>query len=108
MTCILIKKVFQILPLTHHCCRNLMAVRIKTSSGRGPREIILGSAYLPYDDVELPPPGEFERLVMGCRAQGTHLIIGCDGNSHHTFWEVRISTTEESPCLITLWLMDWT
>jgi hypothetical protein len=23
---------------------------------------------------------------MGCRAQGTHLIIGCDANSHHTSW----------------------
>ena len=63
-----------------------MAVKIKTSSGRGPREIILGSAYLPYDDVELPPLGELERLVMGCRAEGTHPIIGCDANSHHTSW----------------------
>ena len=56
--CILIKKGFQILPLMHHCSRDLMAVKIKTSSGRGPREIIVGSAYLPYNDVELPPPGE--------------------------------------------------
>ena len=23
---------------------------------------------------------------MGCRAAGTHLIIGCDENSHHTSW----------------------
>jgi hypothetical protein len=25
-----------------------------------------------------------ERLVMGCRAEGTHLIFGCDANAHHT------------------------
>jgi hypothetical protein len=25
-----------------------------------------------------------ERLVMGCRVGGTHLIIGCDANVHHT------------------------
>jgi len=43
-----------------HCSRDLTAVKIKTSSGKGPREIILGSAYLPYDDVELPPPRELE------------------------------------------------
>jgi hypothetical protein len=49
-TCILVKKGFQILPLLHHCSRDLMAVKIKTSSGGGPREIILGSAYLPYDN----------------------------------------------------------
>jgi hypothetical protein len=23
---------------------------------------------------------------MGCRAQGTHLIISCDAKSHHTSW----------------------
>jgi hypothetical protein len=82
----LIKKGFQILPLMHHCSRDLTAVRIKTSGSRGPREIILRSAYLPYNDVELPPPGELERLVMSCRAQGTHLIISCDANSLHTSW----------------------
>jgi hypothetical protein len=61
-------------------------VKIKTSSGRGPREIILGSAYLPYNNVELPPLKELDRLLMGCRAEGTYLIIGCDANSHHTSW----------------------
>jgi len=81
-TCTL-KKGFWILPLMHQCSRDLTVVKIKTSSGWGPREIILGSAYLPYD-VEPPPPGELERLVTGCRANGTHLIVGCDANSHHT------------------------
>jgi len=36
-TCILIKKGFQILPLMHHCSRDLTAVKIKTSVGGGPR-----------------------------------------------------------------------
>jgi hypothetical protein len=84
--CILIKKGLQILPLMHHCSRDLTAVKIKTSSGKGPREIILGSAHLPYNNVKLPPPGELERLVMSCRAERTHLIICCDANSHHTSW----------------------
>jgi hypothetical protein len=60
-----------------------MAVKITTLADGGPREIILRSAYLPYDDMELPHPGELERLVMGCRARGTHLIDGCDANAHH-------------------------
>ena len=85
-TCILVKKGFRIVPLMHHCSRDLMAVKIKTSSGGGPREIVLRSAYLPYDDVEPPPPGELERLVIRCRAEGTHLIIGCDANVHHISW----------------------
>jgi hypothetical protein len=36
--------------------------------------------------VELPPPGELEKLVMECMAGRTHLIIGCDANAHHTSW----------------------
>jgi len=24
--------------------------------------------------------------VTGCSADGTHLIVGCDANSHHTSW----------------------
>ena len=24
--------------------------------------------------------------MTGCRANGTHLIVGCDANSHHTSW----------------------
>jgi len=88
-TCILIKKGFQILLLMHHCSRDLTAAKITASSGERPREIILRSAYLTYDDVVPPPPEELERLVMGCRAQGTHLIIGCDASSHHTSWESK-------------------
>jgi hypothetical protein len=57
-TCILVMKGFQILPLMHQCSRDLTAVKIKTSSDRGPREIVLGSAYLPYDD-KLHPPGSW-------------------------------------------------
>ena len=84
--CILIKKGLQIPPLTHHCSTDLTAVKIKMSSGRGPREIVLGFRYLQYNDIELIAPRELYRLVLGCRAEGTHLIIGCDANLHHTSW----------------------
>jgi hypothetical protein len=85
-TCILVKKGFQILPLMKHCSRDLTAVKIKSSYEEGPREIILGTAYLPCDDGEPPPTMELERLVIWCSAEGTHLIIGCDAKSHHTSW----------------------
>jgi hypothetical protein len=68
----------------HHCSRGITAVKIKTSCGGGPREIILGSSYLPYDDVEPPPSGKLEKLMTGCRAEVTHLLVGCDANAHHT------------------------
>jgi hypothetical protein len=97
-TCILVKKDFQILPLMKHCSRDFMAVKIKSSSKEGPREIILGSPYLPYDNAEPPPTKEMERLVTWCRAEGTPLIIRCDANSHHTFWgSTNINNRGESP-----------
>jgi hypothetical protein len=82
----------------HRCSRDLTAVKIKTSSDGGPREIVLGSVYLPHDYVEPPPTGESERLVMGCKAGRTHLIVGCDANSHHTSWgSTNINSRGESP-----------
>jgi splicing factor 45 len=85
-TCILVKKDFKILPLMHFCSRDLIVVKIKTSCVRGLREIILRSAYLPHDDSEPPPPREMEKLVAGCRMEGSHLVVGCDANAHHTTW----------------------
>jgi hypothetical protein len=58
-TCILVNKDFRILPFMHHCSGNLTAVKIKMSCGEGPREIILGSAYLPYDILNPHPPGSW-------------------------------------------------
>jgi hypothetical protein len=68
-----------------YCYRDLTAVTFTSNIG-GSREIVLGSAYFSYDDAEpLATPG-VEKLVMGCRDSGTHLIIGCDANSHHSYW----------------------
>ena len=106
-TCILIKRGFQILPLMRHCSRDLKAVKIKTLSGGWPRDII-GSACLPCDDVVPQPPWELEKLVMGCRAAGTHLVIGCDAYSHHTSWGITNTNNRGDSYLITLWIMDWT
>ena len=97
-TCILVKKDFRILPLMHYCSSDLS--QIKTLCGKGPREIILGSACLPYEYFEPTPPREMENLVVGCRANRSHLVIGCDAIAHHTTWGVKILTTEVSPCLI--------
>ena len=68
------------------CSRNLTVLKIKSISGEGSREIILGSAYLPYDDIIPPPTRKVEKLVDTCQTEGSHLVIGCDANSHHIAW----------------------
>jgi hypothetical protein len=72
----------------HYSSRDLMAAKIEPSRDRGPREIIYGSAYLPYDDFEPPTPREMEKLVAGRRADGSHLVTSCDMNAHHTTWDI--------------------
>jgi hypothetical protein len=81
----------------NHCSGDLTAMKIKSSSEEGLREIILGLAYLPFDDVEPPPTRELERMVTWCRAEGTHLIIGCDANSHRiSLGSTNINNRDES------------
>ena len=96
-TCILIKTGFQILPLMNHCSRDLTAVKITASGGGRLREIILGSAYLPYDDAE--PPPRLKELTSSSVVMPIRITPP---------GEVQTSTIEVSLCLITLWLMDWT
>jgi hypothetical protein len=43
------------------------------------------------------PPRELERLGTGCRAEGTHLVICCDVNVHHSSWgSMNINNRGES------------
>jgi hypothetical protein len=72
--------------LTQYCYRGLTAVRITAPYSGGPREIVFGSAYLPFEDAEPPSTPGVEKLVMGYWDEGTHLIIGCHALSHHSCW----------------------
>jgi hypothetical protein len=44
-------------------------------------ELIVTSAYLPYDSDEPPPNKEVRDIIEYC-----HIITGCDANAHHTLW----------------------
>lgn len=85
-TCIIVKRNIKTLPLINHCSRDLTTVKMKIIDGGGVKQIVFGSAYLPYDDPEQPPSRELEQLVRDCRKNGLQLIIGCDANAHHLTW----------------------
>ncbi len=85
-TCIYIKRGIQFLPLVEHCSRDAVAIKVLVTREGLSREIILGSIYLPYDEQELPPTKELKDLISSGRANGSHLILGCDANAHHTLW----------------------
>jgi hypothetical protein len=107
-TCILVKKYFQILPLKHYCSRHLTAVTIKTSCGREPREIILGSAYFPCDDFEPLPPGSWRGWWQDVDLTDLTLLSAEMRMTITQPGGVQILTTEVSPCLILLQLTIWT
>jgi hypothetical protein len=56
--CILVKKGFQLLPMTQYCYRDLTTVKITASNSGGLRRIVLGSAYLPLNVLISEKPNE--------------------------------------------------
>jgi hypothetical protein len=58
-------------------------VRISYTYGRGCEELIVASAYLPYDSDELPPTKEVRNVTDYCQRGKKQLIIGCNAKAHH-------------------------
>jgi hypothetical protein len=67
-------------------CRDLVAVLAKYLEDETERQVVICSAYLPYDSEDPPPTKELEELVRYCEEEHLYLIIGCDSNMHHTVW----------------------
>jgi hypothetical protein len=68
-------------------------VRITYTHGGGCKELIVASAYLPYDSDEPPPTKEVRDIIEYCRSRKKQLIMGCDANAHTTLWGSTGSNT---------------
>jgi hypothetical protein len=68
------------------CSRDATTVRITYTHGRDCKELIVASAYLPYDSDEPPPTKEVRDIIDYCHSRKKQLIIGCDANAHHILW----------------------
>jgi hypothetical protein len=69
--------------LLEFCSRDATTVY---TYGGGNRELVVTSAYLPYDSDEPPPSKEVKDITDYCYSRKKQLIIGCDANAHHTLW----------------------
>jgi hypothetical protein len=85
-SCIYIRNHINALPLLEFCSRDATTVRITYTYGGGNRELVVTSAYLPYDSDEPPPSKEVKDIIDYCYSREKQLIIGCDANAHHTLW----------------------
>jgi splicing factor 45 len=72
--------------LLKFCSRDATTVRITYTYGGGNRELVVSSAYLPYDSDEPPPSKEVTDIIDYCYRTKKQLTIGCDANEHHTLW----------------------
>jgi hypothetical protein len=84
--CILVRKTIQAFPLLELCSRDVVVVRISFNRGESIMDLIITSAYLPYDSDEPPPSGELRDVVNYCCRNNLQLIDGCDANAHHIVW----------------------
>jgi hypothetical protein len=82
-TCIITKGADATL-LPQLSCGDFTAVQLRLTLVDGThRDVIIGSAYMPYDSEDLPPHEEINSLVAYAKDEGLELLLGCDANSHH-------------------------
>lgn len=84
-TCVIIRNNVKFTPLTNFCSRDLVVIKTTINVGGGEREILLGSAYLPYDQNP-PPTGELKKVVTFAQNKRWEILLGCDANAHHIIW----------------------
>lgn len=84
--CIYISKDWIIQPLYHLCTRDLSVARLKAKKFGNDIEMLICSAYFPYDSMENPPTEEFLNLIRYCKSNAIPLISSIDANAHHHAW----------------------
>ncbi|XP_072757485.1 uncharacterized protein [Anoplolepis gracilipes] len=68
-------------------CENLTVIQTKLKfSTTESLDVLISSAYMPYDSVEPPPQVEINNLITYAEERGLGLLLGCDANSHHVGW----------------------
>jgi hypothetical protein len=61
-------------------------VRITYTYGRVCEELIVASAYFPYDSDEPPSTKEMRGITDHYQSRKKHLTVGCDANAHNILW----------------------
>ncbi|XP_015187720.1 PREDICTED: uncharacterized protein LOC107072363 [Polistes dominula] len=84
--CVFVSKKHHALRLSRFCSRDLAVASVRLRLGGGLTDLIVCSAYFPYDSAEHPPREELRAVVEHCRREVLDLVIGCDANSHHVAW----------------------
>ncbi|KAK9721931.1 hypothetical protein QE152_g19959 [Popillia japonica] len=68
---------------------DLTTAKIQWMDGSGAGDLVLGSAYLPFDQEGPPPTTEVRALVAYAGERKRDLLLGCDANAHHSHLQPR-------------------
>jgi hypothetical protein len=82
-SCIFVRNTVHAFPLSELCSREVTMVRVTYTRGGSKRELIVTSAYLPYDSGEPPPSRGLREVIDYCIRNKLQLIVGCDADAHH-------------------------
>ena len=72
--------------LVEFCSQDVVAAKIEYWKGGVKTEMIVVSAYLPYDSLLPRPSRELVEIVQYAESKGLGLIVGCDANAQNTVW----------------------
>lgn len=83
--CIIVSKDVKASFLPQFSNGDLVAMLVNLTEGGFSTNLVVASAYLPYESAQAPG-ADVEELVKFCSANGHSLLLGCDANAHHSVW----------------------
>ena len=86
-TCIYIKRNIKYSTLPQFCTGDETTIKVFLRDASGCEfEVILCSAYCPFDSASDPPSRSLIELTNFAKSTNKHLIIACDSNAHNVVW----------------------
>jgi ribonuclease HI len=86
-TCIYVRNSIKYIALPQFCTGDETTIKLFFQKDSDIKlEIIICSAYFPFDSAEAPPSKNVKELVNYCNVNNKLLLISCDSNAHHVVW----------------------
>jgi hypothetical protein len=95
-SCIYVRNHVDALPLLEFCSRDTTTVRMTYKLDGGHEELIVTSAYLPYDSDEPPPSKEVRDIVEHCQIRKSSSSLGVMPTRTTYYGGVLTLTQEEN------------
>lgn len=85
-TCIYVPKDIEANLITEYSSDDCTVVKVKVTQDLSKVEILMVSAYLPYDPQDMPPTEAVRKVVDYASRTNIPIILGVDANSHNEIW----------------------